>query len=183
MDKKDKLEVWLRGPVPGIPELLQPVAHALLQAQEEINALDKPFPTELLWTKPAGLASVGFHMQHLKGVLDRLFTYARNESLTEIQLNYLRQEGIPPFPECTFKVLLHAFNEQIEVALAQLRNTNENTLTQICMVGRAQIPSTQLGLLFHAAEHTQRHLGQLLVTSAIVCDNRPGDAPSRRQQL
>ena len=29
-------------------------------------------------------------------------------------------------------------------------------------VGRAQLPSTVLGLLFHAAEHTQRHVGQVV---------------------
>jgi len=173
MEKNDKLEVWLRGPLPGIPSLLQPVAHALLQAQEEINALDKPFPTKLLWQKPAGVASIGFHLQHLKGVLDRLFTYARNESLNEIQLEYLKQEGIPPFQNCTFKDLLEPFNEQINVALSQLRSSDENILTNVCMVGRAQIPSTHLGLLFHAAEHTQRHVGQLLVTARIVLNDHP----------
>ena len=70
-------EYWLRGPVPGIPALLQPVAHALLQAREEVNALMLGFPADLLWEQPAGLASAGFHLQHLAGVLDRLFTYAQ----------------------------------------------------------------------------------------------------------
>lgn len=168
MERKDQLEVWLRGPVPGIPALLQPVAHALLQAQEEINALQKTIPDKLIWEKPAGAASIGFHMQHLKGVLDRLFTYARNESLNEIQLAYLKQEGSPPFPECTFRDLLDAFDGQMKTALQQLQTTNESSLTEIRLVGRAQIPSTQLGLLFHAAEHTQRHLGQLLVTVKVI---------------
>jgi len=36
---KNSLEVWLRGPLEGIPPLLQPAAHALLQAQEELNLL------------------------------------------------------------------------------------------------------------------------------------------------
>jgi uncharacterized damage-inducible protein DinB len=168
MEKKETLEVWLRGPLPEIPGLLQPVAHALLQAQEEMAALDKPFPTQLLWKKPSGLASVGFHLQHLSGVLDRLFTYARHESLTEIQLNYLRKEGQPPFPNCTFKDLMTDFNKQLELALEQLKNTDEGSLTQVCLVGRGQIRSTHLGLLFHAAEHTQRHLGQLLVTARFL---------------
>jgi uncharacterized damage-inducible protein DinB len=171
MKKKENLEVWLRGPLPEIPALLQPVAHALLQAQEEIAALDTPFPTHLLWKKPAGLASVGFHLQHLRGILDRLFTYARQESLNEMQLHSLKQEGKPPFAECTFSDLLHELNEQIVLALNQLKNTDERTLTQVCMVGRAQIPSTHLGLLFHAAEHTQRHVGQLLVTARVLTSN------------
>ena len=37
-------EVWLRGPLPDVPALLQPAAHALLQAREEINELLKDFP-------------------------------------------------------------------------------------------------------------------------------------------
>src|ERR1700743_2676422 len=93
MADKNKPEVWLRGPLDGIPPLLQPVAHALLQAREEIDELMKDFPEELLWEKPAGMASPGFHLQHLSGVLDRLFTYARGEQLTQQQLTYLANEG------------------------------------------------------------------------------------------
>lgn len=42
------LEVWLRGPLPNIPSLLQPVAHALLQAREEVEALSIGFPDDKL---------------------------------------------------------------------------------------------------------------------------------------
>jgi hypothetical protein len=35
-------------------------------------------------------------------------------------------------------------------------------------VGRAKLPATTLGLLFHAAEHTQRHVGQLMTTLKVV---------------
>jgi uncharacterized damage-inducible protein DinB len=168
MQKNVKPEVWLRGPLPHIPVLLQPAAHALLQAEEEISALATDFPDELLWEKPSGVASVGFHLQHLAGVLDRLFSYARGEQLTEGQLNYLRNEGKEPFPGCTFRNLLDHFSKQIQESLHQLQHTDEHTLTLIRYVGRAKIPSTHLGLLFHAAEHTQRHLGQLLVTARIL---------------
>ncbi|CAG4998849.1 hypothetical protein DYBT9275_02093 [Dyadobacter sp. CECT 9275] len=168
MQNNPKPEVWLRGPLPEIPALLQPVAHALLQAQEEISLLSGTFSRKLLWEKPVGVASVGFHLQHLSGVLDRLFTYARGESLTEAQLEYLRSEGHEPFPGCTFGYLLEAFNQQLTRAIAQLRETNEHTLTEVRYVGRAMIPSTHLGLLFHAAEHTQRHVGQLIVTAHIL---------------
>lgn len=74
-------EVWLRGPVTGIPSFLQPVAHALLQAREEVEALMMGYPEEHLWDRPAGMASVGFHLQHIAGVVNRLFTYARGNPL------------------------------------------------------------------------------------------------------
>lgn len=168
MQEQTKPEVWLRGPLPGIPPLLQPVAHALLQAQEELSAISGTFSRKLLWRRPSGVASVGFHLQHLTGILDRLFTYARGESLNEPQLEYLRKEGQEPSPGCTYGFLLEKFKEQIANSIIQLHNTNESTLTEVRYVGRAMIPSTHLGLLFHAAEHTQRHVGQLLVTVRIL---------------
>lgn len=161
-------EVWLRGPIPEIPQLLQPVAHALLQATEEVEHAIASFDSIYLWNKPYGMASVGFHLQHLSGVLDRLFTYARGESLSTLQLKALQQEGSAPSARTTAHDLVTAFREQVQRALEQLRETDERRLTEHRSVGRQQLPSTVLGLLFHAAEHTQRHVGQLLVTAKAV---------------
>ena len=170
MPNNQQEEVWLRGPIHGVPALLQPVAHALVQAQEEVHAYTHNFPTELLNDRPAELASVGFHLQHLRGVLDRLFTYARGETLCETQLKELRSEGQT---RKTTQNLVHAFDLQIEQAIRQLQNTSEASLTEARSVGRAQLPSTVLGLLFHAAEHTMRHVGQLLVTVRILQTKQP----------
>ena len=156
-------EVWLRGALPGIPPLLQPVAHAVLQAREEVEALMEGFPDDLLWTRPAGVASAAFHLQHLSGVLDRLFTYARGAVLNETQLAALAAEGVER-PEIRSSDLVAAFRAQVDKAIDQLRVTDSATLTEPRPVGRGRLPSTVLGLLVHAAEHTQRHLGQLLVT-------------------
>src|SRR5262249_59412189 len=93
--RPDLPEVWLRGPLPDMPPLLQPVAHALLQAREEVVAEMAGFPEELLWERPGGVASVGFHLQHLAGVLDRLFTYAQGRALNETQAQALAAEGVP----------------------------------------------------------------------------------------
>jgi len=156
-------EVWLRGPLPDIPPLLQPVAHALLQAREEVVAEMAGFPEERLWERPGGVASVGFHLQHLAGVLDRLFTYAQGRALNESQAKALGAEGVPD-QQLSSTDLVAAFHAQVDRALDELRATDERTLTEYRPVGRAQLPSTVLGLLVHAAEHTQRHVGQLLVT-------------------
>ncbi len=165
MADKKKPEVWLRGPLDGMPPLLQPVAHALLQAREEINELLAGFPDELLWLKVAGMASPGFHLQHLAGVLDRLFTYARGEALTAQQLDYLANEGKGIVE---LSILLENFNRQVDIAIKQLSETDADTLTEVRGVGRAQIPSTVIGLMVHAAEHTMRHTGQLLVTVNVL---------------
>jgi uncharacterized damage-inducible protein DinB len=166
---QDTREVWQRGPVEGVPGLLQPVAHALLQALEETVRYTENFPEKLLWEKPADVASVGFHLLHLRGVIDRLFTYARGEALTVEQLKALSVEQ--QASDETIGTLVQALRGQVEKAVAQLKATAENTLMDRRTIGRKQIPTTALGLLFHAAEHTQRHVGQLLVTTRIQTKN------------
>jgi uncharacterized damage-inducible protein DinB len=161
-------EVWLRGPLPAVPPLLQPVAHALLQAREEVTEFMANFPADKLAERPLGLASVGFHLRHLTGVLDRTFTYARGEALSEMQLAYLAAEGQPPTHPGAVQELVQAFARQVDRALVQLENTPPATLPDWRGVGRAQLPSTVIGLLVHAAEHTTRHVGQLLVTSKLL---------------
>jgi len=160
-------EVWMRGPIAGIPALLQPIAHALLQAQEEIHANLKDFPESKLWDTPFECASVAFHLQHIRGVLDRLFTYAASKSLTEAQLNDLAAEGKKQ-AHISLHSLLAALDAQITISLARLQATEEYALAVPRGIGRKQIPTTLGGLLFHSAEHTMRHTGQLLVTIKIL---------------
>lgn len=161
-------EVWLRGPVANIPALLQPIAQALLQAREEVNEILVNFPENHLWDSPAGAASAGFHLQHLKGVLDRLFTYAKNKPLNNEQLYYLSIEGDGGKCNCNLEELVQLFNDQVDKTMEQLSAINMQTLYEPRGVGRAQLPSTVLGLLFHSAEHTMRHVGQLLVTVKVI---------------
>lgn len=168
MTKAINREVWLRGPVANIPALLQPVAHALLQGREEVNEMLAGFPDSHLWDRPAGVASVGFHLQHLTSVLDRLFTYAKNKPLNEDQMHYLSIEGNAAECNSSLQLLLQLLNEQVDKALEELSAAREETLQEARGVGRAQLPSTVLGLLFHSAEHTMRHVGQLLVTVKVI---------------
>jgi uncharacterized damage-inducible protein DinB len=165
------MEVWLRGALPGVPPLLQPVAHALLQANEEIGDLMKDFPDELLWQRPAGVASPAFHLQHIPGVLDRLFSYSNGETLTADQLHALKAEGVQN-ESLTKDFLVNAVNNKIHTVVRELAAIDETTLTDIRTVGRQQLPSTKLGLIFHAAEHTMRHTGQLHVTVKVLIDQQ-----------
>jgi len=155
-----KPEVWLRGPVDGVPPLLQPVAHSLLQCREELESAIVNLTPRQLWESVGGSASIGYHMRHAAGSLDRLFTYARGSMLSDAQLAVLRQESRPD-PSLEAPELIAAFEAAVERALGQLRSTDERTLTDMRSVGRARLHSTAIGLLFHAAEHTQRHAGQI----------------------
>jgi uncharacterized damage-inducible protein DinB len=165
----DTREVWQRGPVQGVPSLLQPVAHALLQAAEEVERYMEDFPKDLLWERPRGVASVGFHLLHIRGVVDRLFTYAQGQALTAQQLKELAIENAEASAGLGEPAALVAsFRSRVLQAIEQLGKTSEATLVDARALGRKQIPTTVIGLLFHAAEHTQRHVGQLLVTARML---------------
>ncbi|WP_031425711.1 DinB family protein [Flavimarina sp. Hel_I_48] len=164
---EDLPEYWLRGPVKNIPALLQPAAHALLQSVSEVKKYTAQFPLGLINEKPAGRASVAFHLKHLTGVLDRMLAYAQKEPLSTQQLDYLKKEQIALKNE-QISPLIGAFEAKVDEALQYFQTIDPTTLTEERLVGRKHLPSTLLGLLFHAAEHSQRHVGQLLVTVSVL---------------
>lgn len=161
-------EAWLRGPQPGIPPLLQPVALSLMQSREEVDAILPSLTLEQLWTTPGGAASVGYHARHAAGALERLFTYARGEALSSAQRLVLLVESSGHRQKDDAERLRAAFADTVERALAQLRATADGSLLEPREVGRAKLPSTVIGLLFHGAEHTQRHVGQLTAIAKVV---------------
>ncbi len=164
MDAEEKQpEVWMRGPIPQVPTLLQPVAHAILQVNEDIQKIDSDKYDKQLWIKPYGMASIGFHLQHIAGVIDRLMTYSRGETLNENQFDSLSQEGQRNDNLC-LEDLKANVERTVEDFIESLKNVNPDGLGEERFLGRKRIPTTQIGLLFHAAEHAQRHYGQLLVT-------------------
>ena len=160
-------EWWQRGPIEGIPAVLQPVAHILLQVRESVGELVTGL-TPVDWNaRPGGVASAAFHVRHIRGVIDRLFTYARGEALSTGQFTAMRAEGEDVLPR-DIETVLNALSAQVDAAVAQLRTVPVDTLGDFRGVGRVQLPSTVIGCLVHGAEHAMRHVGQLSVTTRIV---------------
>ena len=168
-------EAWLSGPVEGVTPYLLPVAHALVQVRRDLEATAGLTPDQL-WARRGGVASVGFHLKHVAGVLDRLLTYARAEELSEEQMQALRNEGQPGEPPAAVAALIADARAAIDRALDQVRATAPASLLEPRAVGRQRLPSTVLGLLYHAAEHATRHAGQAVTTIAIL---RGGASTSR----
>lgn len=160
-------EAWLRGLVPGVPGQLQPVAHALIQAMEDVRQRAADLDRDTLWTEPGGAASVGFHLRHMAGSLDRLLAYARGEALSEAQRTALSREKRRD-PEVGSQALLKELEAAVDAALEQLRTTPEGSLDIPRAVGRAGLPSSVRGLLHHAGEHTARHAGQVSTTVRLL---------------
>lgn len=166
-------EAWLCGPVEGIHPLLMPVAHALVQARRDLEVA-RDLNVDELWARPGGAASVGFHLRHIPGSMNRLLTYAAGRQLDEDQMARLESErdadahsaDAPDAPDAPG--LLEGVDREIERALDVLRQTPEADLLTPREVGRGRLPSNVLGLLFHVAEHTQRHAGQVVTTVKVV---------------
>jgi uncharacterized damage-inducible protein DinB len=168
MTTKPQQEAWLRGPVDGFDPLVMPIVHALIQVREDVERLARDVPLAHIWERPGGAASIGFHVRHIGGALDRLFTYARGEALSESQRAALKIEEAPGDPPQTLDALSRALAAGIDRAFEQLRATSRHDLEVARAVGRAELPSTVLGLLFHAAEHSTRHAGQAITTARIL---------------
>lgn len=101
-------------------------------------------------------------------MLDRLLTYARGEMLSDEQLQALRGEGEPGDPPVDAGPLVAAAVAAIDRAIEQVRATSDASLLEPRAVGRKRLPSTVLGLLYHAAEHVTRHVGQVITTAKVV---------------
>jgi uncharacterized damage-inducible protein DinB len=176
MTTSGQQEAWLRGPVEGFDPLVMPIVHALIQVREDVERLAREVPSAHVWQRPGGAAAIGFHVRHIGGALDRLFTYARGETLSEAQRAALRTEEAPGDPPDALDALSRSLGIAIDRAFAQLRATPRTDLESARAVGRAALPSTVLGLLFHAAEHSTRHAGQAITTARILAGGQPAAA-------
>jgi uncharacterized damage-inducible protein DinB len=163
----DPPEAWLRGPVAGVDAYLIPAAHGLIQVKEDLARVTAGLTKEQLWARPGGAASIGFHLRHVAGSIDRLLAYARGETLSAAQREAAAAEKQAD-PALDLERLVAGAAAAVEKALAQMKATPREALLEPRRVGRAGLPSTVLGLLFHLAEHAQRHTGQVIATAKAV---------------
>lgn len=153
------LEAWLRGPIPGVDPLLAPLLYSFHMAREDLAQWTDGLTSAQLWATPHGFGSVGFHLRHIAASTDRLMTYVQGKPLSETQMAVLKAEKEPG---ASRETLLAALNAAFATAEAVVRSLNPAQLAQPRAVGRKRLPTTVIGLLFHIAEHTQRHTGQAI---------------------
>jgi hypothetical protein len=155
------VEPWLRGSLDGIDPLLAPTVHAFMQAREDVERWTEGLSTDQIWSRPHGLAPVGFQLRHIAGSIDRLTTYLTGLQLTPEQLEAARTE-MQPGPDRD--ELLALVGKSLDHSEHTIRALDPATLTEPRAVGRKQLPTTVVGLVVHLAEHTQRHVGELIIT-------------------
>lgn len=137
------------------------------KAAADIERAGRDLKSGEIWTRPNGAASFAFHLRHIAGSIDRLLTYAKNQKLNRGQFAELAAEA--EFDENTdAQSLVRMTNERIEQAIDFLRVVDLESLFEKRVVGRLELPTNVFGLLFHVAEHTQRHAGQAVTTAKVV---------------
>jgi uncharacterized damage-inducible protein DinB len=153
-------EPWLRGPIEGVHPLVSPILYAFQQAREDLAKWTESLSTEQIWATPHGFGSVGFHILHIAGSIDRLISYLQGRQLTPEQMRALGNERAPE--KIGRADLFGLLNSSLEDAERVVRAIDPATLPEARFVGRKRLPTTVIGLLTHIAEHTQRHVGQAI---------------------
>jgi len=163
--KEPPPEPWLRGTLQEVPPLARAVLHALELAREDLHKWCGALRAEQVHAQPAGLASVAFHLQHIAGSIDRLLTYAEGGVLSETQRQALQNEKLPGG---TTEEVLAELDAAIARASQRVRALASLDSALPRMVGKKRLPTTLGALLVHVADHTQRHVGQAIVTAKLV---------------
>ena len=164
-------EPWLRGPLAGVNPLLAPILYTFQQAREDLDRFTQALTDQQIWAAPHGFGSVGFHLRHIAGSTDRLFTYLQGSELTTAQMSALSAEHEPHGPGRT--ALLAAMDQAFRIAEAIVRQIDPARLAEPRAVGRQRLPTTVIGLLTHIAEHTQRHVGQAISAARLAALQTP----------
>ncbi len=151
-------EPWLRGPIPGISPLLSPLLFSFQQAREDLAKHTEGLSDDRIWS--GGGASIGFHLRHIAGSTERLTQYLQGRQLTAAQFGALEAEDATSGPGRA--ALLEEIDRVFRESEAAVRAIDPATLADVRTVGRLALPTTVIGLLTHIAEHTQRHVGQVI---------------------
>lgn len=165
-------EPWLRGRIDGLDPARSHLLYTFEQAREELVAFCSRLTIEELWAVPhPRVASVGFQLRHIAGSVDRLATYLRGEQLTAEQLAVLKAEQEPG--GAAFADLMALVETAFDRTETLVRSLSQDSLADPRFVGRRQLPTTVGGLVIHISEHTQRHLGQAVLTAKLVSAPMP----------
>ena len=155
----------MRGPIPGVQPLVMPLLYSFTQVREDLARYTAGITQEQLWRRTGELPSLGFHLRHISGSVERLTTYLMGEQVSAEQIAFLKEEGVPG---PTLEELLAAIDTTLSATEARVRTIDPATVHDPRYIGRKRLPTTVLGLLMHLAEHTQRHLGQAITTAKLV---------------
>ena len=159
------LEPWMRGTHTSVPAAGRAVLHALELAHEDLAKWTAALTNAEAHTHPLGLPSIAFHLRHIARSVDRILTYAEGDPLSPDQLAALKAEQTGDEPLATLMAEVEA---SLTVAARRIRLLASANLETPRAIGRKQLPTTLGGALIHVADHTQRHVGQVVTTAKVL---------------
>jgi uncharacterized damage-inducible protein DinB len=158
-------EPWLRGAYADVPAAGRAVLHALDLALDDITKWAAGLTDAEIHSQPHGLTSIAYHLRHIARSTDRILTYAEGNQLTSDQLAALKAES-------TGEESLAELIAEVEISFTQasdrIRTLATADLNTSRFVGRKQLPASIGGALIHVADHTQRHVGQVVTTAKVL---------------
>jgi uncharacterized damage-inducible protein DinB len=159
------VEPWLRGTHAEVPAVGRAVLHAFDLALDDIAKWTEGLTDAEVHTHPLGLPSIAFHLRHIARSIDRLLGYAEGNQLSAEQLTALKAEQNGDEP---LAVLLAEVEVSFSNAADRVRVLATANLDTFRGVGRKQFPTSMGGALVHVADHTQRHVGQVVTTAKVL---------------
>ena len=159
------VEPWLRGTHAEVPAVGRAILHAFDLALDDLTKWTDGLTDEEVHSHPLELPSVAFHLRHIARSTDRLLSYAEGLQLSAGQLAALKAEQSGEEP---LAVLLAEVEASFSNASDRVRVLATANLETFRGVGRKQLPTSIGGALVHVADHTQRHVGQVVTTSKVL---------------
>lgn len=159
------IEPWLRGTHADVAAVGRAVLHALDLALDDLSKWSEGLTDAEVHSQPLGLTSIAFHLRHIAGATDRILTYAEGGQLSAEQLAALKAESAG---DESLAALLAVVEASFSNAAERIRVLASADFDTPRAVGRKQLPTSIGGALIHVADHTQRHVGQVVTTAKVL---------------
>jgi uncharacterized damage-inducible protein DinB len=159
------VEPWLRGTYADVPAVGRAVLHAFDLALDDLTKWTEGLTDPEVREHPLGLPSVAFHLRHIARSTDRLLSYAEGNQISVEQLTALKAEQSGDEP---LAVLLAEVEASFSNGADRVRVLATADFDTFRGVGRKQLPTSIGGALIHVADHTQRHVGQVVTTAKVL---------------
>lgn len=159
------VEPWLRGTHADVPAVGRAVLHAFDLALDDMTKWTEGLTDAEVHAQPLGLTAISYHLKHVARATDRLLSYAEGKPISAEQLAALKGEQ---GGEETLAELLAEVEASFSDAGERVRVLATADFNTFRGVGRKQLPTSIGGALIHVADHTQRHVGQVVTTAKVL---------------
>jgi uncharacterized damage-inducible protein DinB len=167
------IEPWLRGTHTDVPAAGRAVLHALELALDDLKQWTADLSDEEIHAHPLGLNSIAFLLRHIARSTDRILTYSEGNQLSAAQFTaYKNEQGQDERDQEGKRETRAELMDEVESTFARaaerIRALATADLDTFRGVGRKNLPTSIGGTMLHVADHTMRHVGQVITTAKVL---------------